>query len=241
MVDLHRSFISKSFLRSVWALEYEAFKGSTEETALVERLRTWAARKDLTARRDILVKLEQRLATVRTRNKAETWLFPKLASKRDLINTAPMRLDDEKKREWAEQRYELDLAANYDAITARLRPEAILSAAFVAGELSFLIDGIPVIERIFVADSEGEFIVAQWKVLAATFNITENTHGQKLANALRKIAVVDNPAIIQQVIELEAELSAIEAEILNREVKINTLVSRLYELSEADTKIIERG
>lgn len=47
MVDLHRSFISKSFLRSVWALEYEAFKGSIEETALVKRLQTWAARKDL--------------------------------------------------------------------------------------------------------------------------------------------------------------------------------------------------
>ena len=47
MVDLHRSFISKSFLRSVWALEYEAFKGSVEETALVKRLQTWAARKDL--------------------------------------------------------------------------------------------------------------------------------------------------------------------------------------------------
>ena len=47
MVDLHRSFVSKSFLRSVWGLEYEAFKGSTEETALLERLRTWAVRKDL--------------------------------------------------------------------------------------------------------------------------------------------------------------------------------------------------
>ena len=47
MADLYRSFISKSFLRSVWALEYEAFKGSPEETALLERLRRWAARKDL--------------------------------------------------------------------------------------------------------------------------------------------------------------------------------------------------
>lgn len=47
MTDLHRSFISKPFLRSVWALEYEAFKGSAEEASLVERLQTWAARKDL--------------------------------------------------------------------------------------------------------------------------------------------------------------------------------------------------
>jgi hypothetical protein len=47
MTDLHRSFISKPFLLSVWGPEYEAFKGSAEEAALHERLRTWAARKDL--------------------------------------------------------------------------------------------------------------------------------------------------------------------------------------------------
>jgi hypothetical protein len=47
MTDLHRSFISKSFLRSVWALEYEAFKGSVEETALIQRLQTWSSRRDL--------------------------------------------------------------------------------------------------------------------------------------------------------------------------------------------------
>jgi hypothetical protein len=47
MTDLFSSFISKAFLRSVWALEYEAFKGSADETALDDRLRRWCARKDL--------------------------------------------------------------------------------------------------------------------------------------------------------------------------------------------------
>jgi hypothetical protein len=194
-----------------------------------------------TARRDALAKIEQRLSWVRSRSKPETWLFPNLTSKRDLIATAPMRLDDEKKREWADRRYELDLAAMHDAITARLRPGAALSAAFVTGELSFSIDGVPVIERVFVADAEGEFIVAQWKVLAATFSITENTDGQKMANALRKLAVVDNPAVVQQVINLEAELSGIEADIFTQEIEMNALVDRLYGLSEADAKIVRLG
>lgn len=47
MAELFNSFISKSFLRSVWALEYEAYKGTATETSLVERLKTWAERKDL--------------------------------------------------------------------------------------------------------------------------------------------------------------------------------------------------
>jgi hypothetical protein len=47
MADLFSSFLSKTFLRSVWELEYLAFQGSPEETALSERLRRWSTRKDL--------------------------------------------------------------------------------------------------------------------------------------------------------------------------------------------------
>jgi hypothetical protein len=47
MADLVNSFISKAFLLSVWALEFEAFKGSAEEAALEARLQRWSARKPL--------------------------------------------------------------------------------------------------------------------------------------------------------------------------------------------------
>jgi hypothetical protein len=49
--------------------------------------------------------------------------------------------------------------------------------------------------------------------LAATFSITENTDGRKLANALRKLVVPDNPALVQQIIALESELSKLEKDI----------------------------
>lgn len=44
MGDIQNSFISKSFLRSVWAHEYETFKDSPQEVELLERLKRWAAR-----------------------------------------------------------------------------------------------------------------------------------------------------------------------------------------------------
>lgn len=48
MRDFHNSFLSRMFLRSVWAYEYEkAFKNSSEEKALEERLVRWAGRADL--------------------------------------------------------------------------------------------------------------------------------------------------------------------------------------------------
>lgn len=46
-MDSHHPFVSRAFLRSVLARDYEAFRGSAEETALVERLRRWGARHDL--------------------------------------------------------------------------------------------------------------------------------------------------------------------------------------------------
>lgn len=191
-----------------------------------------------TSRRDTMAKIERRLLTVRTRNKPETWLFPDLKSKRELIADAPTRLDNEKKREWANQRYELELAAAQDAITSRLNPGVSLSAFFKDGELSFSIADVPAVERIFVENAEGEFIVAQWKVLATTFSITEKTDGKRLCNALRKLAVADNAAIVQQVIALEAELAALETDILTKETEMETTIYRLYGVTEAERKLI---
>ncbi len=194
-----------------------------------------------TARRDTLVKIQRRLSATRQRNKPETWLFAGLKTKRELAAAAPAPLDAEDKQKWAEQRYSLDLAAYHDAIKVRLRPGAPLAVSFADGELSFAIDGVPVIDRVFVGDAEGVFIAAQWRVVAATFTVTEGTEGKKLAEALRKLAVADNPALVQQIIALEGELSALDANIARQEAEMNALVNRLYGLTEAEKILVEKG
>jgi hypothetical protein len=211
--------------------------------ATVEERKTVAAKARAlqaahTARRNTLAKIARRLAIGRTRSKPLTWLFPSLKPERDLISDAPARLGADKKIQWAEKRYALDLAALYDAITARLFPGCSLAAAFRDGELSFSIDGVPVIDRIFVDADDGEFIVAQWKVLAATFVITEKTDGKKLADALRKLAIRDNPALVQQIIALEGELSALELDIARQEDEMDAIINGLYELSNAEMVLI---
>jgi hypothetical protein len=168
-------------------------------------------------------------------------LFTGLKAKRDLIADAPVRLDADKKQEWAGQRYNLDLAARYDAISARLLPGLSLSAAFTEGELSVAVDGLPIIDRIFVGAAEGVFILAQWKVLAATFAITEKTDGKKVSNALRMLVVADNPALVQQIIALEGELSKLEADIARQETEMNGLINRLYGLSAAEEQLVTKS
>jgi hypothetical protein len=152
-----------------------------------------------------------------------------------------VRLDPDKRSEWAEQRYNIDLASRYDAISARLVPGAPLSTSFREGELSFEVDGVTVIDRIFVDLAEGEFIVAQWKLLASTFAVTEKTDGKKLSNALRKLVVPDNPVLVQQIIALEAELSSQEERIADQEADINVLVSQFYGLTEAEGRLVAKG
>ena len=47
MSDLHVAFVSKSFLRSHWDLEYRAGQDSDNEKALDDRRALWAKRTDL--------------------------------------------------------------------------------------------------------------------------------------------------------------------------------------------------
>jgi hypothetical protein len=194
-----------------------------------------------TKRRDILLEIERRLSAARFRHKPDTWLFPGLKAKRDLQREAPTRLDPEKRNAWANQRYDLDLASRHDAITARLGPGAALAASFKDGELSFTVHGVRVVDRIFVDTAEGEFIVAQWKVLCSTFSVTEKTDGKKLANALRKLAAADNPALVAQIIEREGKLSALEADIATKEREMEALLSRLYDLENTEHELIRDG
>jgi hypothetical protein len=198
-----------------------------------------ALQKNHTKRRGLIANLQRRLATTRTRARPETWLFSSLKGKRDLIEEAPKQLEDEARKQWAEKAFERALAARYDTITLRLEPNVILAASLRDGELSFSIDGITMIDRIFVDEHEGAFILAQWKVLASTFAITEKTDGKKLCAALRRLAVPDNPAVVQQIIQLEYELASTDAEIRCQEEELNKTTYSLYQLSEEEIAMVE--
>jgi hypothetical protein len=104
-----------------------------------------------------------------------------------------------------------------------------------------MIDGVPVVNKIFVSADEGEFILAQWKVLTATLTVTEKTDGKKLVNGLRNLAVADNPAVVQQIVTHERELTRLEADNTQHEAEINTLIYRLYDLTDNDIALIEYG
>src|ERR1700730_3755987 len=83
--------------------------------------------------------------------------------------------------------------------------------------------------------------LAQWKVLATIFSITERTAGKKLCNALRKLATNDGSAVVSQIMALERELASMDAEIARQESEINALVYALYGLSAEEIEMVEKG
>ena len=82
MSDLHVAFVSKSFLRSLWDLEYRARRDSETEKALDDRLALWAKRTDLKETSAESAFILRHGATVQTgQRSSETGfsLYPKFA------------------------------------------------------------------------------------------------------------------------------------------------------------------
>ena len=195
-----------------------------------------------TQRRDIVDEIDRRRSVLRKRSRPESWLFPDLPRLEDLEAQAPSALDSEQRSGWAHQRFNEELDARHERLGKHLDPGVELTAELVSGELRFLIDGVVVVDRVFVDDEEGPFIAAQWKVLAATMSVTASNIGKRLSASLRRLAVaIDNPEAVRQIIELEGQLDAVEVEIAYAETEINQRLYQLYALDDDDIRRIEQG
>ncbi len=194
-----------------------------------------------TLRRDLLTRIARRISTVAQRPRPLTWLFAGLMPPQAREASAPAGLDTAERRAWARTAYEAELATRCTALAAAFRPGVTLDAALVDGELRFLVEGIAVVDRVFVTPAEGAFLLAQWKVLASTLVITERIDGKKLANALRSLALPDNPVVVEQVVAAVRELDTCEAAIRKTEAEMNELVFALYGLTPAERALVAAG
>ena len=195
-----------------------------------------------THRRNILRDVGRRRSVMRDRVRRESWLFPSLRNRQDLEREAPKALGGKERKDWARLQFKSELGKRHDRLGARLLPGVELSAELVDGELRFLVDGVVAVDRIFVDDDDGAFVIAQWKVLASTMTVTASTNGATLSKALRRLAVVsDNAEAAKQIIELGGDLNAVEGRIAEAEREINKLLYRLYDLEENDIRRVEAG
>lgn len=194
-----------------------------------------------TRHRDLLGEISHRMSVVAVRARPDDWLFPDLPKMADLEAAAPGQLDVGQRRAWAKEKRDEELRLRHKRLGEALRPGASMDAIFTDGELRFLIDGIPVVDRVFLRDDEGAFVLAQWKLIASSFSITESTTGKKLADTLRKVAFTAADAVREQIIDRQRDLSEIEGQIMTAEAEMNAHVYRLYDLSPEEIAMVEAG
>ena len=191
--------------------------------------------------RDLEYQRARRLRSVKVKSRPEVWVFPELGTLEDWLDEAPKTLDESEHAAWAKDRYSEALEARHEDIKRHFRPDALVKSVFEDGELKFLIDGRPVIDRIFLDEDHGLFFQAQWQQVADTFSITDRTEGKALVSALRKVTFTENVALRKQVIELQQKITQLRAEVWVQEKHLNELLYDAYGLSDEERRLVELG
>ncbi len=145
-----------------------------------------------TKRRDKLKLLEKRFETCPVKKRNDDWLFPQIGKMDHWKAKAPADFSARDKTKWAKEQRQLKIDERIEGIYARLNPAAQLAARFTDGELLFTVDGIPIIDKVFVSDIDGQHILTYWQHLARTTSITEKFKAQTLVNKLCATPMTEN-------------------------------------------------
>jgi len=191
------------------------------------------------SRRDTISDIARRFATINPRPQPEEWLFPDLPTLDEIEQEAPAVLQGADRWKWAKTERARRYSARSERLGADLLPGVELDATFARGELRFFVDGVAVIEGIFLNDPEGEFALSQWKVLASTYSITDGTTGDRLAKVLRRVALTAPEPLRGQIIALSQTLRETEAAIVAAEEQMNRKLYVLYKLTPDEIALIE--
>ena len=192
-----------------------------------------------TQRRNLLSEIERRASTLDKQIKPVKWLFPILTTKRKLLEEAPRNLDTDQRKDWAQQRFNENLNNKYQTLGELLRPGVIMEVKYDRKELQFLLGDSVALDKIYVEDTEGSLIAAQWQVIAQTYSVTDKSDGKKFANTLRKLRAPSNPVTVNQITDLVQELFCIIRKIENDEFSLNQCLYKLYRLENLDIRRIE--
>lgn len=191
-----------------------------------------------TRRRDLLRAAAERLGGLARSRHGPNWLFADLERHDAILERAPASLTAAgDRRTWAGDRFKALEAVEIARLQAALNGGARLTAAFADGELRLFADGAPVLARIYMDDAPGRMAEAYWRYL---FHSQSWRDAGTLAGKLRlPPADADTPAarqFVERVQALVLQVAAIET----AEDEMNTLLYRLYDLSEEERDLVEK-
>jgi hypothetical protein len=193
-----------------------------------------------TQRRDILDAFARRL-NVPIRLRQPEWLFHGLPDLDQFALRAADDLGARKRRARSLTLRETEIARREAAILATIRPGANLTVRLQRGELSLLADGAVILDRVFVTAAEASFVQAIWRRIVAITAVTEKLTGKALCDLLRRVPPATDPAMVEGIIELAAELNDVETKVSEAEAALNEATFELYDLTAEERAMVLAG
>lgn len=195
-----------------------------------------------TKRRDLLLHIDKRLSSSQCEDdhRDESWLWADIKPLKDIKKDAPPDLKGKRLTAWAKSWREAKRAERLERIDPLLRAGANLTAELEYGELKLLANGAPVIDGVFLDETEAPFIAAQWRHKARQTRVTEKFDGKRLLNSLLKLRKTANPAIRTQIVNIDKDIQALDDEIETAETEMNRLTYRLYKLTDDEIRLVDR-
>lgn len=196
-----------------------------------------------TRRRDLRSRRDEQLASRQCEDDSrdESWLWADVKPVKDLKALAPESLSGREKTIWARAELARRLEAHLDRLDSMLQVGARLAVECTDGELGLLINGVPAIAGIVVAENDAAFVAAQWDHAVRDLHVTEKFDGKRLVRQLLLLRRTENPALARQVVDLTGEITALDGEIAAAESAMNARVYALYGLTDDEIRLVEAG
>ena len=192
-------------------------------------------------RRDVLSKLDRRLATCHVVERPVEWLWPSQVHSLDrLKGNAPGTLTTRQKAAWAKEKQAAEVTVALSSLKDRLRLSGRVEITLDSGELRICADGTVILDGVFVGDDEAGQVLLHWRNYLRLHPISASTDVNELASGLRQINMTDNTAIFAQLSDLDRKLSEIEANIETAEARMNKTIAGLYGLTAKELELIAR-
>jgi len=128
----------------------------------------------------------------------------------------------------------------FEQLELSLYTNGPLTAHLANGELSLQLNGVTILDEVFVDKTEAEFIHAQWRWKTRNITSKTRTNAESLIDEFRTIKTTQNSALTEQVVGADQKLHEIEKEISDTDEEIEDVVLDLYKLDEEQRALVTK-
>lgn len=193
-----------------------------------------------TRRVELRAELDERLGYSARTTLPLDRILPGVRTIPQIEDVTPKTLPRGECKAWVDEQRKADEESALARIDGSIQLGSPAEAIAERGKLSFRVDEQEV-ARIFLDEEELPLVEAQWRAVAVDFSPTGKGDARRLVERLRKVVIQADPAVRRQIIEIGASLADLSGVIRDDETDLHELTCGLFNLSEEERRLVERG